>query len=566
MICPSCKAEIADGCIFCPNCGSPLTQEYQETPVPQEEAPGEEAPEELQEESPVEVTSEEPAELPAEGPYTVEVSGTPVAEELPKKSKKGLIIGICAAVVVIALIIAAISVFSSNPLALVREAAQNSMNSGITRAKEAGNKASLSISYDLKSLTGDLLGYELPASADILVAADGGNKSAALNASVSFMGKSFADATASLDEENLVISSDALLGDAYGINLADAAKNLPGSVLNPAKGYLTQAQYDSFMSTVEHRGESEALIKDLAAIEQDILGVVFKSVEKNSKAAKEKGVLEFGPDTCDVTDVTVEINAKQLAEIASDTVEYLKNDAELKEKLNMLSGSYAELIESMTGKPLSEAIENFYKDLDKFDKNDILKDYDEKDTVILLRFHINGSKELVGAKAEFPKDDMEFEFVCGPDIAGPTYFALDFKVEKDSGRIESRVSEKSDIKYSQTVFVNVNGIEPVTVSIDWNKVTGDFTIKSGDIVIKADVTKNDDVITIIPRSVEGLGIEEYNDYLTKATITITRSAEFPAIPNYKDILTMSEDEINDVAEEIKSIPDTLIYSLYTLLY
>ena len=29
---------------------------------------------------------------------------------------------------------------------------------------------------------------------------------------------------------------------------------------------------------------------------------------------------------------------------------------------------------------------------------------------------------------------------------------------------------------------------------------------------------------------------------------------------------MSEDEINDVAEEIKSIPDTLIYSLYNTLY
>lgn len=538
MICPNCKTEIEEGAAFCPNCGSAIIRE---------EAPAAEAAEAAEEVAAAETAAEEPA------------------PEAPKKSKKGLIIGICAAVVAAA-VIAAVAVFGSNPLSLVSEAAKNTAEIRSAKAKELGTQMSVALNYDLTDLSADLLGVELPASADIAFAVDAADVMYALNASVSIKDNPFADVSAWLSKDEMVVSSDTLLGESYGVSLADMAQNLPGSVLNPEQGLFTQEEYDVLMNYAENLDKTDAFILDLSNVINSTFEVTANSAKSNSKAEKSKTEVDFGGEKLQATVVTVTFTGEQFANIVSDTVEYLKNDEYIKENLKNLSENFAELFEIYTGQPVAEALNSFNEGLENFDKQNIINEYGSDEIVLTVDFTVNSAKELVGIKGDFTPEDLHFDYQCGPDAAKPVYTAVSVKYGNEGVSTTYTISENNDSVYSAKASVDVEGAVSFDADIDWNKASGDFTVKSGDIAFKADVKKNGSVTVIVPQAIEGLGVDEYNDYLNKATITVSRSVEFPAIPEYKDLLTMSAEEIVDMADQIEAVPDTLLYGLYSFLF
>ncbi|MCQ2406181.1 MAG: zinc ribbon domain-containing protein [Oscillospiraceae bacterium] len=544
MICPNCGTNINEGERFCTECGTPVNPSASQTP---------------------------PAMQNNE--YAGYSYAQPAAPQPPKpeKPKAGLkktlgIVGICAAaVVVIALLVGVI--FTGGAKNQLRSSFRKSYKDLTSIATKAVKGTELTAGIDFAKLLGD---DDIEMTADVSVFAS--DKNAAVTVSLEDDDNTL-DFSATVSEKALTVASSLLDGKAYGVNIANLAKNLKGSILDPDSDSPVALGEEEFEALIEALGKDNSktakeLEKSLEKVMESFDNALWKSLKKNADIKTGKEKVDFGEDV-KVKCISITIDQDGIAALAADMIKWAQDSKELEafidkavacvdaesmdSVVSMLPYQYRRTLGNLD---LEDAKDNFYDALDEMSEeiDDLIDEIEDTDIEIVLNFYINGSKQLVGIACEYDVEGMSGELEV---VAGPRYEDLQcIRVSAKSGKsypldAEYTVSQNDSKAYKGKLSVKTYKNEVLSAKVDYSKKSGDFKLSGkmdGDeFSFECSAPKKGSVYTI-----SGIKLEYgYIDTKVKGlSLTLDTNAKAPSQPKYTEVLSLDMDDIKDIAEEV----------------
>ena len=424
---------------------------------------------------------------------------------------------------------------------------------------------------------------DLDADFSIKLYADIEDAMLAMISSLKVEGTELIDLGAYIDEENIAVDSDALLDQTYGVSLKDLADNFDSSVFGENGKYSLGISSEDVEQFLEAQNTYVNFSKDFDKIAERVYKVASKSIMKNAEVGKSKGSLTFGGKTVKTTDVTISFDEKALSAIIVDVLKYIKDDEEVKDFVNEYGEIFFDAVD----------VEEFSDNIDALiDEYEEIGD-DSVDVDITISIS-RSSKEIVGVDYKVKtktKDDADeynstynMTFTCGPTWKNVTEAKLSMKT-KYSYTADGEKSYESSDDLVMTYSVNENtkdsysakltlkndnyyysnwydGAESESsgkyvADIDWDKSSGDLKVKlsesgddsnnSGEIIFTGNLTVDGSKTTLVLQS---LKIDEEKHGLGDITVTLNTNEKAPSIPKYKDVLTMSEDEVDKLIGNI----------------
>jgi len=424
--------------------------------------------------------------------------------------------------------------------------------------EEVLNGGSILVKMNTEGISGGFLDMDVQAK---LYTALESSKIAA-NASVSMDGKEFLDASIWVSEKEIIAASAALLEEAYGINLKDAEKNIKTSAVVELLG-IDEETIESYLEQNKETKIDEELAQDIVADVEELAEKVIKkfakSVKKNAETDKRKETLDFNGDKTKVQAVEITVDGKMLAQIVYDVAEYLKESGEVEK----LVDKYAEYIIANFAEALGEIEEEDIIDAYQTALDDVLEakeDIEEEfeDAKISVVGFLN-SDYLVGLefKMEDDSEEVEISVMAGPTLTDMKELRIEVKADGDKQTLVYAVDVNDRKEYSAALKVRDNGKVVTTGSIDWDKKEGGYKLKLeatdrwGDVETYAASGTLQEVkgtTELLVKKVTLEGIE----YEPKITIVFDKSDKIPSKPEYTELLTMDEEDVLDLVEDIES--------------
>jgi hypothetical protein len=555
MFCPNCGAQ-TDGGKFCGACGSPLPmvpesalKENAPAPVPVSDPLPWEAP----------ITNPEPAPETAEAlsgpqyggpqyqPYNpVPSEPAPAGPEKTKKAKPWLWIAIAGgALLLAALVLLAVFVFfKKDPTAQVGQAAAKSMTalSKTEPGKIASEleKAEVKVSMDLSSVVPYMRGVD--GSVELTFSEDMDAGKIYMLLSLLMKGKEVADVGVFMDEKALAVSSDTLLGsDAYGVNFETLPDDLKKSIFAPKSGSYYALPQDVYnilrqldQSPVKLYKEARGSMTELA----EEGGKKFLSaLKEHAEITKSDGKLSVGSGKAECTVIKAEADEKATRAILEDMADWLKEE-KTKEKLLRFFNVYAKVMDIAQGgrskQDGEDLLDSFYDGLD-----DALDEAEDVETV--MSFYINKANgQLIGFALEYEGDDSEgsLEIAAGPDFSDPEEFRLTIDDDGYKEVYTVEVTENSDSTFAAEITVE-EGRYKENYEFEWKKKRGTFEFTEDG------YTRAEGTLKIEGDSIH-LELEEPG-----VTIDVTKGAKTKDVPKFKNLLELTEDEFDDLVDEIE---------------
>lgn len=530
-------------------CTQEPTQE--ETPV-EEEAPAEEAPAAAQEPDPV------PTPAPEAAPASVMDK---LKAAVKKFAKKPALIAAAAAVVIILVIVIAAAAGSS-PLGLVEKGVNNSIqalekNDLFSRVSTAAQGGSLEVRCDLEGITG----YPVDGFASAKLYLNSKSK-AALVAGVEMDDETMFDASVFLSKDSVAMASETLLGDeAYGISLKKLAKNFEDSVFGPDGAFSLGIELPEDMGSVSD--DAAELAEDLEKVADGLLRKLGKSVNKHAEISKESKAIKFNGTEVKTTAVTVSIDHESAAEILGDMLDYLRSDKTLKNCLYDYADYCASILSEagiVGDEDPAEVIDELYETLDEItqeDLDDLEKALKRAGLELEITFNITKSgKQLVKVKcsAELYGEKADFTVQAGPSWDELEEITIRVNDGDTISKFSYTVKEDSKEEYSATLKVQEDSRVLLDGEFTWNRKKGDFYLELTD---RWDDTMGaEGTIEATSKKLE-IVIDSVFEYGGKTdlglSVILTNSDKMPSMPSYTEILTMDEDEVEELIYDLQSI-------------
>ena len=492
------------------------------------------------------------------------------------KKKKGFP-GWAVALIVIGVLSAAawavVAALLNSPLASVGralnaslKAAERSEISEIVNA--AADSGSVEIYVDGRGLTSDLLGIEIGAGGRVKFYFDmKDNQKAAVEAALLLNGSEAVDLSAYTDGTYAAAKSEAVFGTkSYGFRFDDVRKKYDDSVWGPDGEYSLETSlnlnytgdelgdiFESIASSGKSKDETEKLIKSLVT---DLL----KPLNKYADISKDSGEAGFSSgDTVKTQDVTVTLGGEKLYEFLKDALRILRDNKEL----NRFLEKHADLLENV----LHSSYEDYRDEM-----NEALESLeDDRDSIEECAFTVTFSiskknKQLVGVAFRAEEDGetaIEAKAVCGPDWKKPktVKFVMDMGYSTIDAVCNTEYDDRDGFRSDMQVTADGRTVASGTVDLDGS--SGDFTaaltaddetasLKGEYHRAKKDVA----VISLDSFTVEG---QTYN--LSGTSVTVTENDKMPVVNDYQDVLSMSESDVERMAEDIEEFSETFMEKL-----
>ena len=505
-------------------------------------------------------------------------TSAPKAKKLPKGLLIGGIVGGVAVLAAIVLLVS--SLFGGSPVKRlvtgVEKTAKAMSATGVGETVQQVIKSgSVTLSVDLSKndeLVPLITGSNMDLDAQAELALYFKEYGAALSLDSKLNGSALADALIVLTKDDLAVSSTALFSKTnYGINLKNMAKNLKGSIFDPEEGTEYAMPESMFEALAGEKrldlDQIEKLAKEGKAIAKDFLDELIDSVNKNAEVTKGSEKITIGDKEVSTSTVTVELDAKAIKGIASDMLDYLRKDKDIKNFLTKVQtmaedgafGSFLQLGENF--------VEDFYDELD--DAKDSLDDLEEQleKTTITVTVYLKGS-QLVQLQVDekINKEKATVRLTIGPDPKAPeefTYYQKGF--DGDKFTISCKVTTNDKNAYESTVTVKEDTETVAKVKIAWDKKEGDLKISgeySGYSYYSGKYTDTFELKANMTQSGKKTVIELQKFTLTEdghensvslkgITLTFDGGAKFPDISKYTDVLTLDVDEFENLLEDVQ---------------
>ena len=499
-----------------------------------------------------------------------EANKMPVAAQ-KKSGKKWLVIGAAALAVIAILVAIVIGVMSSSPLGLITIGFRNSMealesNRTFSMLEKVSTGGSIEYALDLKTLLADS-GLAMDGTASIKAYADSVNQKSVLTLGVKLGQLQSLDASLFLSADNMVLSSQALLGDqAYGINLQSFAEDFNKSVFRMDGPYSLGIELPENLQS--QMTDSQKFSDDTMQILEKAAVRLAKLFGENSTVEKENATLPLGGEEVKTTAVTVTMDHRQLAAFAAEAIEYLRTNEEIKKYLDE-NKEYLFQVYGLNGEynDADALVEYLYRELDTAaaEMEETAKEMEESGFYTAITFHISKSgKQLIGYEqtGQLDGETGELRIYAGPDLAEAKEFLF---YMNDNGQISeaSYIVKVSD----ENTFVSLldlreNGQNVLTTDIRWDKQTGKLEItgaveQDSSVTVQGTLEVTEEKLTAVLDTIAS-GSE------TKAlgfTAVLRTSDEMPATPQYADLLKMTEAEVGSLVQELGTVFLQLAYGL-----
>lgn len=558
MFCPQCGKQLADGANFCTGCGTKLNLDFN----------AEEVIEEVEEPAASEAGYEEAYDDATDdaGYYEDGIDEYYEDAPAPKSGKKKLfiILAIVIAAAVAAILCVYFFVIKGKSGGTLESAVEktsvalmdrNEITAFMNKAKDDG-KFGIDIKADnigeLLSSVNSYLAF-VKIGGELNVAADkDGNVHAVLD--VDALGqeiKAGLYTTADGDVE-IIAAAPSILKDAYGLSLGTIEKDLDKSIFNPdSDSYYAFDEY-----TYEQiKGALGMVDAAKNSIKPEDLKQLQKDLEENEDTKiefeKTKDVVDVGDAEvkCDI--YTAEIDAEKIANIVEFTGEWLDDNEGVSKYIEtiaqMSGGMYGEDMPSMSElmKEVVDQIED--TDLDGTLEYDTYKGY-------LVR--AAGSFKIEGEK-------VKFDITFGSDPANTDEITATLKMPGADVSVTADLSKADDNEITVEFEEKENDLYfKFNFQYDEEDKTFVATAKNEyrDFKVTGDMEITEDTVTVGDLKFSEDGEEVF--HLKGISVTFSRNPEIRTAKGdfedgYKNILTLSEDEFEDLIDEAE---DT-VYSM-----
>ncbi len=383
--------------------------------------------------------------------------------------------------------------------------------------------------------------------------------------SMGYNGQTLMDAALYLGSAGLVVSGTPFLDQPYGVDLQNLSKNLPGSVFAPGSGSklaLDQETYDMLMGGMEGALASQITVTpDPEVLEQGV-NALMPHLETYMNALMQNAQIAAGPKTLSLptgdvktTTSTVTASSETIAESMTALVGSLAEDPEAQAALAQI---YDEMVssgiitpsgdlEGVTGK---EFFDTIFQNKDEFCQ-ELAASMKESGMTITGSAAIDQQTEkLVSIGLEIAADGetvgLEAVFANG------TYY-----LETNDNGVHSKITfciqENTQSLLAATLSVSDGDVETARAAFNWNKDAGTYEVTVADDTTTGTMTgtiTSDDTSTIITfDEIDGQSMgNTYIKLSTNDPITI---------PGYKEVLTMTEEEILQVVQKVTGIVDQM---------
>ena len=500
-----------------------------------------------------------------------------------KNHKKLTIALICLAVVLIGLGAFLMTRLMRPPIKKVVDAGWNSYhaleNSAFGRfMQNMRDHGSLTVQADITQMQ-DMIASLLPlplkleATAEISLFSNDGSH--ALKAEAAVKGKTLLDALVLYNEgKELALSSDALFGKTnYGLNLKTLGKNLEGSAFDPSlKGQY--ALPEAIFNRLKSLQFGEGALKKLREEGEDRLkALMYHGAEYLNDHAK------FRSGSANVTvgtsfsahSVTMELDEKVLCSFLEEMLRYGQEDKELQayllkllDKLGFVFGP--ESPEVLRGK-LNDQLKKWAEQIPSLREK-------WEGTQFSAQFFIH-QDNLIRIEAKALKGEKEafLGLSLGPDPKAFDVISLEYRNPDHTVlAVDYTVSARKAELYSSRLEVRQNASVTHDLSINWMKDTGKFVAllqrlnpdksSQGSAGLYANITQKDNVTELQLEKlsmVEGSSLQDVS--LKGVSLIFNEAAQFPALANFTEITSMSEEQIETVFEDVKETFNGLLGGL-----
>ncbi len=546
--CSVCGANLADEDRFCLNCGSPADEASASAPADEQVPPAE----------PASGFTPDLEQSPVFNPDPAPVAEAP-AKKASKLSVLIPVIGVIAAVALVVVLIS--SLFSGGPVTKIgnafgktyKAASQEGAGKVLSEVMEQG---SMEIKADLSKWD---IGTEIDASVDLKLYTSTKKQLGACEVSVTAEGTTV-DAGVYFSEDDVAVKSDALFGEkkVYGVSLKSALKNLPKSVLAPGETdySLDEDTYDQIIKFLESMEDSKTLRKDMKKVLGRYSKHLDKLVEKHAEIEKASGSVSVGSKDVKTNDITIRIDGKAMAEILKGLWEKAEKDKELKEVLaRYLDMGYTEMITiSKDGKSGEELVDDLWDEIDE-NIDDLTDEMADTDVEVILNVQIGKrSKTVVAfnlkAKAE-GETVMNIDVTLGENIC--TSELIKLKISGMGGEekvLKYTVSENSKQEYAAKL--TMDGKDVLRIKLDKKENSYKVSLAEDMGEIRGTLKQKSGTTTLTVDRVVA-GEEEYDIDLQ----IIFKSKDSFSMPKYTEVLTMSEEDIETLIEEVRENTEDL---------
>lgn len=450
-----------------------------------------------------------------------------------------------------------------SPVTKILKGAEETANSAeklpvMAAMEDLLNGGSILVKMNTEGISGGFLDMDVQAK----LYTDLEREKLAASASVAMDGKEFADASIWVSEKDIIVASAALLEEAYGINLKDAAENIKTSAVVELLG-IDEELLESYLVQDEETKIDEKLAKDIAAdaetLAEKVIKKFAKSVKKNAETDKRRETLDFNGDKTKVQAIEITVDGKMLAQIVYDVAEYLKESGEVEKFIDKyadyLIANFADENAEVTKEDIIEMYQLAVEDVLEA-KEDMEEEFEDAKISVVAFLK---SDCLVGFEfaLEDDTDEVEISVMAGPTLADMKELRIEVKEGGDKQTLVYAVDVNDSKEYSAALKVRNNGKVVTTGSVEWDKKEGGYKLKlettdrwGGAETYAASGTlqevKGTTELLVKKVTVEGI------EYEPKVTVVFDKSDKLPSKPEYTELLTMDEEDILDLVEDVQS--------------
>lgn len=366
--------------------------------------------------------------------------------------------------------------------------------------------------------------------------------------------------------EKVVVNSPAILGGAYGIELGNLTKDLENSIFAPDSGSDYEIGEEVMEQFEEILGKMDGILN--GKTEEMIPGLNMEKmtavITKVSNMIVEK-LEELYPTEVTEKDgytiSTVTVTSDKFADLFDVIGDILKD----KEVQDMIE-SVIDAMEEYTGTV----------PFDVDDLADMVDQYSDMFSDAMDQYGIEASSTVT---AKVSKDGMHTEVTLSCEVSAEEYglegsfeYAVEEKMEDSKDKFEHLMTVSMDIDglfeeqvgNTPAAAVLATLKEGLEMKTEWDKKKGDITITEemgGEeiLCVEGNLELSNKAMTFVLESVDLAGMVDTSDYFDSITIKITAGKpKGLSAPKFKNVLGMSEKDIEKLMEEVEENADDLM--------
>ncbi len=367
-------------------------------------------------------------------------------------------------------------------------------------------------------------------------------------------GRTIGDSAVYLGEDGLVVSGTPWLDQPYGIDLRNLSRNLPDSVFAPGSGSqlaLDQQTYNRIMGVMSS-DHDELMSEALNALSPHLTDA-FYSILANAQSMSGPGTLELPSGEIKVRTQKEVFTAQAIAEGYASLINGIAADPEAQDALARL---YDEMVsagtitveddrQGVSGKELvEEKFGNAGEMIQSFTQSVTESGFSVSILSSMEQFSMDQMPELRSLGFEFSADgeSTSMEVIFTDDT-----FAAELIHNGARTNVTYWIQENTETNMTTAVLVESDGVGAVSYTMDWDMVSNRFEITSSNGgTWTGTVSSTDTDTTFTFDRVDGEPWNwKYNYIKVSTDDPIT-------IPGYKEVLTMTEEEILQIVQNISN--------------